>query len=288
MRNETAMMELITGFAKQDDRVRAALMNGSRANPNAPRDIFQDYDIVYIVRETASFTANHSWIDIFGPRLMLQMPEEGRWPDNNGRFAYLILFEDGGRLDLSLIPADRPDLWAQDSETIPLLDKDGILPAFPPSSDADYHVKKPSAHFFAACCNNFWWCSQNVAKGIWRNELPYAAWMLEHILREELCNVMDWAIGLRSGFAVSPGKCGKYYKNFLRAEEYTAFMASYAIGEAASLWQGLFAQCQLFRAFAKEVAAGLGYLYPQQDDANMMRYLTRVETLPQDATAIME
>ena len=26
-------------------------MNGSRANPNAPRDIFQDYDIVYVVEE---------------------------------------------------------------------------------------------------------------------------------------------------------------------------------------------------------------------------------------------
>lgn len=66
MRTETEMMDLILGYAKNDDRVRAVVMNGSRANPSAPRDLFQDYDIVYAVTELASFTADHSWIDVFG------------------------------------------------------------------------------------------------------------------------------------------------------------------------------------------------------------------------------
>ena len=57
MRTEREMTALILGVAEQDARVRAVFMNDSRANPNAPRDIFQDYDIVYVVEETASFRA---------------------------------------------------------------------------------------------------------------------------------------------------------------------------------------------------------------------------------------
>ena len=51
MRTEQEMFDLILGFARRDERVRVAAMNGSRANPNAARDAFQDYDIVFGVTE---------------------------------------------------------------------------------------------------------------------------------------------------------------------------------------------------------------------------------------------
>jgi hypothetical protein len=40
-------------------------MNGSRTNPNVPKDIFQDYDIVYVVTDTASFIEDENRIKIF-------------------------------------------------------------------------------------------------------------------------------------------------------------------------------------------------------------------------------
>lgn len=52
MRSEQEMFDLILNTAREDKRIRAVYMNGSRTNPNAPKDIFQDYDIVYVVRET--------------------------------------------------------------------------------------------------------------------------------------------------------------------------------------------------------------------------------------------
>ena len=76
MRTEREMTALILGVAERDARVRAVFMNGSRANPNAPRDIFQDYDIVYVVEETASFRAQPGWVDVFGERLVMQTPDE--------------------------------------------------------------------------------------------------------------------------------------------------------------------------------------------------------------------
>jgi aminoglycoside 6-adenylyltransferase len=75
MRSEKEMMDMILNAAENDDRIRAVFMNGSRANPNAKKDIFQDYDVIYVVRDIKSFTSDHSWMDIFGDRIMMQMPE---------------------------------------------------------------------------------------------------------------------------------------------------------------------------------------------------------------------
>ena len=51
-------------------------MNGSRTNENVPKDIFQDYDIVYVVEDTESFIENKDWIKIFGEILYMQYPDE--------------------------------------------------------------------------------------------------------------------------------------------------------------------------------------------------------------------
>lgn len=52
MRTEQEMLNLILSIAKNDERIHAVYMNGSRTNPNADKDIFQDYDIAYVVDET--------------------------------------------------------------------------------------------------------------------------------------------------------------------------------------------------------------------------------------------
>ena len=57
MRSEQQMLDLILDTARADERIRAVILNGSRANPNAPRDPFQDFDIVYLVTDTQPFVA---------------------------------------------------------------------------------------------------------------------------------------------------------------------------------------------------------------------------------------
>ena len=47
MRSEEEMYWLIQDCALKDPRVRLVLLSGSRANPDAPRDDLQDFDIVY-------------------------------------------------------------------------------------------------------------------------------------------------------------------------------------------------------------------------------------------------
>lgn len=281
MRTEQEMMNLILDTAKGDDRVRAVIMNGSRANPNAPKDIFQDYDIVYIVKNIESFLAEHNWIDVFGKRIILQMPETMRHPMGDGRFIYLMLFDDGNRIDLNLLPLEKyKALLDNDSESILLLDKDGIIAPFPAASDKDYYVKKPTKLEYESCCNNFWWCTQNVAKGIWRDELPYAMFMLNAEVKAELDYMIQWYIGTENSFTVSAGKQGKYYKQFLDSCHYTQYKKVYPDSNYSHMWDSLFSACDLFKELALTVGKHFGFVYPAEDDKNMTAYLKEVQKLP--------
>lgn len=54
-----------------------------------------------------------------------------------------------------------------------------------------------------SCTSNFWWSLQNVAKGIWRDELPYAKSMFEYITKASLDEMASWWIGTNHNFKVS-------------------------------------------------------------------------------------
>lgn len=69
MRSEAEIKDLIINFATKDERIRAVLLNGSRANPHIQPDKYQDFDIVFIVNDLISFTSNHDWTNIFGEKL---------------------------------------------------------------------------------------------------------------------------------------------------------------------------------------------------------------------------
>ena len=277
MRTEQEMYDLILGFARDDERVRAVILNGSRANPNVTEDKYRDFDIVYVVRDFESFKADHSWIDIFGERLILQTPESMRYPDGGGHFNWMMLFADGNRLDLTLIPIEKPELIGSDSLSVTLLDKDGILPLFPESNDGDYHIKQPSALDYFSCCNNFWWCLQYVAKGLVRDELPYAMTMYHNVVLSELHNMLDWYIGANNGFAVSAGKMGKFYKRYLSERLYRQYCGIYSACVPEDIWRMLSAAGDLFHETALAVAEKCGFSYNQNDEDGIREYMTRME-----------
>lgn len=55
MRTEKEMLAMLKAAVYEDERIRAAYLEGSRANPKVPRDLFQDYDVEFIVTDTAPF-----------------------------------------------------------------------------------------------------------------------------------------------------------------------------------------------------------------------------------------
>ena len=285
MRSEAEMMDLILGTAREDERIRAVMMNGSRANPNAPRDFFQDFDIVYFVTGVDSFKQDSHWIERFGEMMILQLPDDmtDPPPDNPISYAYLMQFADGNRIDLTLYPIDKLALREEDSETIILLDKDGLWPPYPPASDRDYLPKAPTAKAFADCCNEFWWVNPYAAKGLWREELTYAKDMQENYVREQLMKMLTWYVGIKAGFTRSPGKNGKYLKQYLEPELWVMLEQTYADASYEHAWEALLVMGELFRRIALVVAGHFGYEYPFGDDERVSAHLRHVRSLPRDA-----
>lgn len=287
MRSEEQMMELVLEVARRDERVRAVTLEGSRTNPNVPRDIFQDYDISYHVTEMVSFLKDPGWVDVFGERVIMQTPEDMAMfpPELGNRFSYLMLFTDGNRIDMTLIPIEEKEAYCQEDKLLKVLhDKDGTFPVISPPTDVDYWVKRPSAAYYADCCNEFWWVSTYVAKGLWRQEILYAQEHLNNYVRAMLMKMLEWEVGTRTDFSLSVGKCSKYIKNHLPEDRWQLLMDTYAGGSYEAVWNALFASGRLFRLTAKDVAARLGYTYPLEEDQRVTDYLERVRQLPKGAT----
>lgn len=289
MRSEQEMLELVLSVARADERVRAVWMNGSRANPNAPRDCFQDYDIVYAVTDMRPFVEQQAWLDVFGERLIMQTPEASSlFPaELGGRFTYLMQFADGNRIDLMLCPAEEIAVWYAESRlTVPLLDKDGIFPDMPPRDDSEYYVKRPTQQNFLDCCNEFWWTVPYVAKGLWRREYLYAQYHLDNCVRGMLLKMLEWRAGADNGFTVSVGKCGKYLERYIPAEDWAALLHTSRCGSYDAVWEALDTACALMRKTAVYVADKLGYTCNAQEDARVSAYVQCVRTLPADAQEI--
>ncbi|PYI55664.1 aminoglycoside 6-adenylyltransferase [Paenibacillus flagellatus] len=284
-RSDKEMMDTILGFAAGDERIRAVMMNGSRVNPDAPRDLFQDYDIVYFVTSVDDFVADRSWIRRFGDILIMQTPDDNVVPpnDRSDSFAFLMLFTDGNRIDLTYCPVERISRCRDDSLSLMLLDKDGIAGDLPPPSNHDYLPAPPSAKQFADCCNEFWWVSTYVAKGLWRDELPYAKFMVDRPVRDMVALMLTWHIGIRSGFTADPGKCGKYFKSCLEPAKWESYVRTYADADVNRMWDALFEMGDLFRDTAIGVANRLGFEYPFDDDNRVTAYLKHVRALPKSA-----
>ena len=167
MRTDQEILELILETAKKL-QVDVVALSGSRTDTKAPKDKFQDYDVVYVVDDLDNLTNDLSWLDQFGKRIIEQEVTLGH------RRLYLILFEDGNRIDLTLCPKDHINEWVDSEAGFTVLkDEKGLFEAYLPNPKL-YWTAPPSEEEFTGSCNEFWWVSAYVVKGICRKQVIYA------------------------------------------------------------------------------------------------------------------
>lgn len=286
MRTEAEMTSLIKDIAFKEETIRAAYIEGSRTNPTAPRDIFQDYDIVYVVTTTKPFREDKEWINRFGKILYMHYPEDNVFypSDIENCYGWQIQFSDGNRMDLHV--CTKENALANLELYQILVDKDGIMPYPQETTDERYWVKEPTEIEFRCTCSNFWWCLNNVAKGLWRNELPYALDMINFTLRPQLRRLLEWKIGIENNFSVSAGKSGKYLKRYLTEETYGQYLTTYSIAKIESIWNSVFGMCDLFQSTAVELSQKQKFVYDFEQAENSLRFLHHVRKLPADAKEI--
>jgi aminoglycoside 6-adenylyltransferase len=279
MRNETQIKNLILDFARQDARIRAVLLNGSRVKPNVKPDKLRDFDIVFIVDDLESFTIDHSWTNIFGEKIIYQLPDEMnlRVEDRDNKkisFAYLMLLKDKNRIDLTLFPVQKiRSGFLPDTLTIVWLDKDNLFATLPQPDDTNYHIQKPTEKEFSDTCNEFWWVSTYVVKGLLRDEIIYAKEMLETVVRPMFLKVIEWKVGIENNFSVSCGKAGKFLKAYLTNDFYTRILMTYSNFETGENWKALFLMTEIFQQSSNFVADKLGFTINKIEEQNTIAYL---------------
>jgi aminoglycoside 6-adenylyltransferase len=288
LRTESEILDLVVRYATEHDSVRAVVMNGSRVNPKIPKDPLQDYDIVYFVRDVAEFRHDDGIPAYFGDIMIVQLPEEMVDPPAQGGdlYAYLMQFRDGTRIDHGILPIAGAKEHLSDSLTVLLLDKDGVVGELPPPTDDGYLVQAPTAKDFADCCNEFLWLNPYVAKALWRDQLPWAKYIMEGPLRHQLIRMIEWGLVLRRNAPTAFGKHGANLKGLLNLPEWRLFAETFADADHGKMWTALDRARELFRATAMVVADRLGFNYLYAEDQGVSDFVGRIRSLPKDASTL--
>ena len=264
MRTETEMFDVILQTAKVL-QVDAVALSGSRTNQKIQTDEFQDYDVVYVVDDLDNLTSNLAWLDQFGTRIIEQHNILGN------RRLYLMLFEDGNRIDLTLCPKKYIQEWVESEADFTVLeDPKGLFAPYSPNPQR-YWTSSASEIDFEKACNEFWWVSAYVVKGICRKQLFYATDHLYGICQQELLKVFAWQVASDRG-EVDIGKNYKYLFQYLPAEKEKEFSDLLDFSSVEKLTQSLFATMQLFHREAQILAQKMGFNYDKEVAEKMIQY----------------
>ena len=264
MRTETEMLDVILQTAK-NLKVEAVAMSGSRTDTKASKDEFQDYDVVYVVENLDELITDLSWLDQFGKRIIEQEVGLGQ------RRLYLMLFEDGNRIDLTLCPKQQIQEWVDSEAGFTVLeDPEHLFEPYSPNIER-YWTNPASQTDFEKACNEFWWVSAYVVKGICRNQLIYATDHLYGICQQELLKVLSWQVASDRG-KVDIGKNYKYLFNYLPAEKEKEFSSLLDFSSVEKLTQYLFSTMKFFHQEAQSLAQKMGFKYGKEVAEKMIQY----------------
>ena len=264
MRTETEMLDVILKTA-ETLQVAAVAMSGSRTNSQAPQDEFQDYDVVYVVENLDELITDLSWLDQFGKRIIEQEVGLGQ------RRLCLMLFEDGNRIDLTLCPKDYIQEWIDSEAGFTVLeDLEHLFEPYSPNIER-YWTNSATEKDFEKVCNEFWWVSAYVVKGICRKQVIYATDHLYGICQQELLKVLAWKVSSDRG-KVDIGKNYKYLFNYLPVEKEKEFSNLLDFSSIEKLSHSLFATMNFFHQEAQSLAKKLGFHYDKEVAEKMIQY----------------
>ena len=264
MRTEPEMLDLILQTAKTL-KVEAVALSGSRTNQKVQTDEFQDYDVVYVVDDLDNLTSDLAWLDQFGARIIEQHNILGN------RRLYLMLFEDGNRIDLTLCPKEYIKEWVESEADFTVLeDPKGLFSPYSPNPQR-YWTNPASQTDFEKSCNEFWWVSAYVVKGIHRNHLVYATDHLYGICQQELLKLLAWQVAADKG-TVDVGKNYKYLFQYLPAEKEKEFTALLNFSDQKKITKSLFATMDFFHKEAQAFSIKTGFHYDKATAEKMIEY----------------
>ncbi len=182
-----------------------------------------------------------------------------------------LMLEDGNRIDLTLCPKEHIQEWVNREAGFTVLeDPEHLFEPYSPNLER-YWTSTATETDFEKSCNEFWWVSAYVVKGICRNQLIYATDHLYGICQQELLKVLAWQVASDRG-AVDIGKNCKYLFNYLPTEKEKEFSSLLDFASLDKIIQSLFATMQLFHQEAQSLAQKMGFDYDKEVAEKMIEY----------------
>ena len=288
--NDPVIRKLIA-LGERHDSIRAMIMTSTRCNPNAPLDVFSDYDIEIFTEDPDQFGETDEWFESLGPVLVTQrLRQDWGEPCYRG-WSRLVVYEDGTKVDFQVNHLQKLKDF---TESLPeeyhigytvLLDKDGRTASLEPPTYRAFIPSVPSGRYYASRVNDFWWDSTYVAKYLWREDLLAVKFMLEgDLIHLHLLQMLEWSIEIERGWNWRPGHYGRDIKKALHPDTYSQLAEAYAGGNIEELWESLLRTAALFRKVAIKVGDSLGYRYLYDLDRKVTIYHQTVRGLDRQAT----
>ncbi len=278
MQQEKELIEKLQNWANENDFVRAVILTSSRVNLNSCTDIFSDYDVELYVKDIQQFM-NDEWLTFFGD-IMIRWPLKPMSTFDKEWITRLVLFGNEVRIDFQITSKKSIGSSAYDGGYKVLVDKDGLTNNLNEATFSEYVIKKPTKEEYEALVNDFFWDATYVVKNLWRDELYYAKYMLDNIIRFKcLLKIIDWHIATQHNWSISTNKYGRFFKRYLDSKTWTELEATFSDASIENNWRAFFNMIDLFRKLAKNVAKNLGYEYPYKIDQKVTEYCKKVKML---------
>lgn len=283
---DDAVIRRLREWAEDHDDIRAMLLTSTRAIPGAPIDAMSDYDINLVVRDVASWLHDRSWIETFGEVLIAYWdpletdPESGLEQSGN-----IIQYADGLKIDFILWPvamiahlAGQPALHPElDAGYRVLLDKDDLTASLPAPTYRGYTPSPPDRATYLQNVNDFFVGVPYVAKCLVRDEILPAKWVLDYDMRYVyLLPMLEWRMECDHDWSVSPGVNGRGLKRRLPPALWQEFEATFTGAGIEDNRDALFRMIAFYRRIARDVAAHLGYDYPDELDRRVTALATEM------------
>ena len=279
MKTPDEVLNQLHKWFQENENIRAAILTSSRVAPGATTDILSDYDIELYTTSLEPFRKNDTWLEKFGS-IMVRWPYQPRSTFDKNWLTRLVLFKDGVRIDFQLTDHKQLEMERYDNGYQVLIDKDNLTINIPTPSYSAHIIRKPSKKEYLTLVNEFWWDAIYVPKYLWRNELPFAKYMLDYILHYKfLQKIVEWYIGLDTEWSVNTGNCGKHFKNYLDAETWEEFEDTFAGSDIEENWEAFYNTILLFRKLAQIVGEALTYEYPIRIDTEVTGYCRNIQKM---------
>lgn len=262
---DKTMQQLLDFFERNNDLLVFG-MNGSKTNAAIPDDCFKDYDVVFFTEEVSKYKENQDFLAQFGEVLLYTEPELDAvtplFPNGDG-YIYLVQYTNGVRIDCQFRSlASLAAYLEEDSLTLIMGDKEGLVETNPIPDDSDYWLKRPTQLSYEQSIKEFWWEFNNTLKATIRGELLLAQFYL-NLTRAELIQLMTWTIACDNGYEMNYGKQHTRVLDYLCDSEREQLLQTFDTGSQEKIFSALKQMKALEEKYMPLLSRASGFRFEQ-------------------------